>query len=123
MKSTRSPKKKEKSIQRKINWVVSIILIIFLPIAYIYKCQMLKESGITVGKVINIYLRHGTGVDLGKLARIVYYVDNHRYEINPFWHPGDNNTVGDCFLLEYSLADPQIADVLWEKGKQACMSE
>ena len=76
MKSTRSPKKKEKSMQTKINWVVSIILIIFLPIAYIYKCQMLKESGITVGKVINIYRRPGTGVARGKLARIVYYVDN-----------------------------------------------
>ena len=122
MKSTRSPKKKEKSIQRKINWVVSIILIIFLPIAYIYKCQMLKESGITTCKVIDIRRKPGTGVVRGKQTTVEYFIDNQCYETIE-WNSSDNYDIGDCFLLEYSFADPQIADVLWEKGKQPCMSE
>ena len=122
MKSTRSPKKKEKSIQRKINWVVSIILIIFLPIAYIYKCQMLKESGITTCKVIDIRRKPGTGVVRGKQTTVEYFIDNQCYETIE-WNSSDNYAIGDCFLLEYSFADPQIADVLWEKGKQPCMSE
>ena len=122
MKSTRSPKKKEKSIQRKINWVVSIILIIFLPIAYIYKCQILKESGITTCKVIDIRRKPGTGVVRGKQTTVEYFIDNQCYETIE-WNSSDNYAIGDCFLLEYSFADPQIADVLWEKGKQPCMSE
>lgn len=122
MKSTRSPKKKEKSIQIKINWIVSIILIIFLPIAYVHKYQMLEESGITTCKVIDIRRKPGTGVVRGKQVTIEYSVDNQCYETIS-WHSSDSCAVGDCFLLEYSLADPQIADVLWEKGKQACMSE
>lgn len=122
MKSTRSPKKKEKSMQTKINWVVSIILIIFLPIAYIYKCQMLKESGITTCKVIDIRRKPGTGVVRGKQATVEHFVDNQCYETIE-WNSSDNYAIGDCFLLEYSFADPQIADVLWEKGKQPCMSE
>lgn len=122
MKSTRRNKKKEKSIQTKINWIVSITLMIFLPIAYVHKRQMLKESGITICKVIDKRRKPGAGVVKGKQATLEYYVDNHRYETIE-WNSRDNYVVGDCFKIEYSFKKDQIADVLWDEGKQPCMSE
>ena len=121
MKSTRKNKKK-KSIQTKINWVVSITLMIFLPIAYVHKRQMLKESGITICKVIDKRRKPIPGIVRGKQATLEYYVDNHRYETIE-WNSSDNYVVGDCFKIEYSFKNPQIADVLWDDGKQPCMSE
>lgn len=121
MKSKRKNKKK-KSIQTKINWIISITLMIFLPIAYVHRRQMLKESGITICKVIDKRRKPILGIVRGKQATLEYYVDNHRYETIE-WNSRDNYVVGDCFKIEYSFKKPKIADVLWDEGKQPCMSE
>lgn len=122
MKNTRKDKKKGKSLQTKINWIVSISLIVLLPIAYVHKRQQLKESGFTICKVIDIRRKPGSGVFRGKQATVEYYVNNRRYETIE-WNSSDDYAVGDCFKLEYSLEKPKIADVLWDEGKQPCLDE
>lgn len=80
MKSTRKNKKK-KSIQTKINWIISITLMIFLPIAYVHKRQMLKESGVTICKIVGQRLRPGSSAFRGKQVIVEYFVDGQHYEI------------------------------------------
>ena len=121
IKSTRKNKKK-KSIQTKINWIISITLMIFLPIAYVHKRQMLKESGVTICKIVGQQLRPGSSAFRGKQVIVEYFVDGQHYE-NIEFEPSVPYAIGDCFKLKYILEKPLIADVLWDEGKQPCMSE
>ena len=121
IKSTRKNKKK-KSIKTKINWIISITLMIFLPIAYVHKRQMLKESGVTICKIVGQQLRPGSSAFRGKQVIVEYFVDGQHYE-NIEFEPSVPYAIGDCFKLKYSLEKPRIADVLWDEGKQPCMSE
>lgn len=122
MKNTRKDKKKGKSLQTKINWIVSISLIVLLPIAFVHKHLLLKESGVTICKIIGERRRPGSSAFRGKEVIIEYYVNGKCYESVTF-KSSVPNTIGDCFKLEYSLKKPQISDTLWDEGKQPCLDE
>ena len=115
-KTNKDKKSKKEKEQRLLNCVVIIILTIVCTFSYCRKQKALEISGITTCRIIK-KTRSGSPRTLGLFLCIEYFVSNKRYETVDF----DNSyKVGDCFLIEYSVENPQICRVLWDRGKQNC---
>ena len=80
---------------------------------------MLEVSDTTICMVIKKYRKPGVGVARGQEGVVEYFISGKRYE-STVWNSNDSYNIGDCFLLEYSVENPQISKVLWDKGKQDC---
>jgi len=104
IKSTRKNKKRKYTDKNKLD--ISIALMIFLPIAYVHKRQMLKESGVTICKIVGQQLRPGSSAFRGKQVIVEYFVDGQHYE-NIEFEPSVPYAIGDCFKLKYSLEKPR----------------
>lgn len=120
-KSKKKNNEKNDEIQKWINRIVLVTLAIVLPILYVYKQVMLKESGITICKIIIKRREPGGGFARGKQTIVEYFVNGKRYETSDF--NSNPYSIGDCFKIEYGLKDPQMSNILWDEGKQPCLSE
>ena len=80
---------------------------------------MLEVSNTTICMVIKKYRKPGAGFAKGKEAIVEYFVLGKRYE-SIVWNSSDSYNIGDCYFIEYSIENPQISKVLWNKGKQKC---
>ena len=115
-KTNKEKKSKKEKEQRLLNRIIIIILTIVCTFSYCRQQKALEISGITTCRIIK-KTRSGSPRSLGLRLCIEYFVSNKRYETEDF----DNSyKVGDCFLIEYSVENPQICRVLWDRGKQNC---
>lgn len=115
-KTNKEKKSKKEKEQRLLNRIIIIILTIVCTFSYCRQQMALEISGITTCRIIK-KTRSGSPRTLGLFLCIEYFVSNKRYETEAF----DNSyKVGDCFLIEYSVENPQICRVLWDRGKQNC---
>ena len=108
----------DKRTQRILNYTIIIVLSIVCTISYCKKQKAMEMSDITICKVIDVYQRPGR--HSSKLAVVEYYVSGKRFEDEVFLNSKYSDGVGDCFLLKYSVSDPDYCDVLWDRGKQDC---
>ena len=112
-------KRNGNKVQRLINYVVPIVLIILWVTSYIKKQKALKLSNITTCRIVKKYQEPGRRIAKGKVTVVEYYVSGKRYECT-VWKSCSSYNIGDCLLLEYSIKNPQISEILWDKGKQDC---
>lgn len=127
MKKKKSDKKKSDKIRKEkndkgqqiFNYIIIITLSVVCTFSYCQKKRALEVSGFTICKVIKKYRKPVSGFARGDEAVIEYYVSGKRYEY-AVWNSSDSYGVGDCFLLKYSIKNPEICEVQWDNGKQDC---
>lgn len=117
-KTNKEKKSKKEKEQRLLNYIIIITLTIVCTFSYCRQQMALEISGITTCRIIKKTRRPGGLKSYGqKYLYVEFFVSNKRYEKAEF----DNSyKVGDCFLIEYSVENPQICRVLWDRGKQNC---
>ena len=118
-KKKKSNKKKSDKGQQIFNYIIITILTVVFTFSYCQQKRALEVSGFTICKVIKKYRQPGRGFARGDLAVIEYYVSGKRYE-DTVPNSSDSYGVGDCFLLKFSIKNPEICEVQWDNGKQDC---
>lgn len=110
-------KKKSKSKKRDTDKILTIVIVSVLfvvcSVSYIHQKIMLKEYGVTTCVVVDRRKKPGKGF-YGYLAKIEYYVNDKQYT-HEFPNSSDDYKIGDCFKIRYSIKDPDICEVLWDK--------
>ena len=116
-KTNKEKKSKKEKEQRLLNYIIIITLTIVCTFSYCRRQKALEISGITRCKVIDKYRARRSFRKINLVME--FFVSNKRYETIETTF--DNSyKVGDCFLIEYSVENPQICRVLWDRGKQNC---
>ena len=115
----KSDKKKNDKAQQILNYIIITILTVVCTFSYCQKKRALEVSGFTICKVIKKYRKPVRGFARWYIAVIEYYVSGKRYEYE-VPNSSDSYGVGDCFLLKYSIKNPEICEVQWDNGKQDC---
>ena len=118
-KKKKSDKKKNDKAQQILSYIIITILTVVCTFSYCQQKRALEVSGFTICKVIKKYRKPVSGFARGDEAVIEYYVSGKRYE-DTVWNSSDSYGVGDCFLLKFSIKNPEICEVQWDNGKQDC---
>ena len=119
MTNMKKKRKDDNKIQRRINFVVMISLLVICSLSYYHKQRMLEVSNTTICTVIKQHRRAGRGFAKSEETIVEYFVLGKRYESIEL-NSSDSYNIGDCYFIEYSIENPQISKVLWNKGKQKC---
>lgn len=119
MKKKKNKKKNNDNDQRYFNYFIIVVIAALCITSYFRKKDAMKVTGIVICKLIRESPILGRSISIGKNVTLEYYVERKRYETIRR-KPDDSYDIGDCFLLEYSIKDPEICEVLWDNGKQDC---
>ena len=111
--------KKNDNGQRYFNYFIIVVITALCITSYIRKKDAMKVKGIVICKLIRESPILGRSISIGKNITLEYYVERKRYETIRR-KPDNSYDIGDCFLLEYSIKNPEICEVQWDKGKQNC---
>ena len=75
-------RKNDNKIQRRINIVVVVSLLIVCSISYSHKQNAMEISGVTECKIIKESPVVGKSISIGRNITLEYYVEGKRYEIS-----------------------------------------
>ena len=112
-----SSAKSGKTYNRVLAVATSVLIILCLHSYFDKKERMLNYST-TQGKVI--WLGLPSGIRTGpREVECRYYVDGRPHQ-QTFERKLDQLKIGDCLEIKYSLTDPDVSEINYEKGAFLC---
>lgn len=101
-----------------ITWSIIIVLVVIGIIGYQHRLNALENSEIVKGKIVQFTRSHGRSISrpqivcrltIGGESRLVNYDKNDLIV-----------SIGDCVMVRYSISNPRITELLYDKGAVPC---
>ncbi len=111
----REQKLKDKRIVRLINIIMFGVVISGAVIVFGYEKYLMQNYDETRGKVINKNHASHRAFSKSIMIEYEYFVNNTRYESGDLEPKGYNISIGECYIVRYSLKKPKTSKILFER--------
>jgi hypothetical protein len=115
-KAIKNDERKENKLGNRITFLLVLVVLVSIPFIVEYRDEKLTNYKLVKGVVV----KHSMMIDVGYPEIVCRFTINGEERLINYSTNDLKVSIGDCVEIRYSIDDPKVSEINYEKGKVQC---